>query len=492
MMSQQSFPSAPGVLDAGDASIPGLTEGGVEELRSEVTGLERQVPLLDGGHRTYVNLDNAASTPMFGYVQAKVNELLEWYSSVHRGTGFKSLLCTEIHEIAREIVADFVGANTDEHAVIFGKNTTEAINKLANRMPLDADDGDMVLTTVLEHHSNDLPWRKRAKVLHARANPDGTLDLEDFANKLATNESRIKLVSVTGASNVTGYLPPIYELAELAHRHGVPIMVDCAQLAPHRSIDMGALDAPDHLDFVSLSAHKMYAPLGAGALIGPKHFFESGAPDYVGGGTIDLVSLEEVHWAAPPERDEAGSPNLVGIVALAASMQVLSAVGMDSIADHERVLTQYALERLNQLPGVTLYGPRDFELVQDRVGVIPFQVDGMHHAKIAAILGFEGGIGVRNGCFCAHPYVIHLLGVNETEFAHHKRRILEGDRSQVPGLVRLSFGCYNTCKDVDRLVSVLRRIVDGDYAGEYVADKPTGFYWPRGFDHTIFDEFYTV
>lgn len=458
-------------------------------LRQEVVGVDRKVPLLDGGWDFYVNLDNAASTPPFVKVQEKVNELLEVYSSVHRGSGFKSLLSTHLYDRAREVVADFVGADLSEQTVIFGKNTSEAINKLAHRFEFQP--GDMVLTTVMEHHSNDLPWRAHAETLHAGILPDGTLDLDDLKQKLERHQDRIRLLAVTGASNVSGYLPPIYDLAELAHSYGKPILVDCAQLLPHRRIEVGRAGSPRHLDFIAISGHKVYAPFGTGALIGPREFFERGAPEYRGGGTIELVTLDEVQWSAPPDRDEAGSPNVVGAVALAVSLELLSRVGMDAIAGHEAALTRYALLKLSALPFIELYGLKDLEKVEERLGVIPFQVHGVEHALAAAILGFEGGIGVRNGCFCAHPYVLRLLKVSDQEFLTYRSRVLSGDRSHLPGLIRASFGCYNNEADVDRLVEWLERIARKDYRGEYFLDRRSGSYYPRGFSMEAMERYYS-
>ncbi|MFQ5340209.1 MAG: aminotransferase class V-fold PLP-dependent enzyme [Anaerolineae bacterium] len=459
-------------------------------LRQEIVGIDQAVPLLNGSTRPYIYLDNAASTPTFRGVQHKVDEFLGWYASVHRGAGFKSLLSTEAYEQAREIVARFVGADPQTHCVIFGKNTTEAINKLANRMALRPD--DVVISTVMEHHSNDLPWRPKAQIEYVGIRPDGSLDMDNLQQKLDRFNGRVKLVAVTGASNVSGFIPPIYDIAELAHEHGARILVDCAQLAPHRSINMGPIDSPQHLDFVSLSAHKMYAPFGTGALVGPKAFFQEGPPDYRGGGTVSIVTLDEVHWTEPPERDEAGSPNVVGAVALAASIRTLSQVGMDAIAAHEMELTSYVLSRLNRLAGVRVYGSHDPDRLDDRLGVIAFEVDGIYHGKVAAILGFEGGIGVRDGCFCAHPYVLELVGISDASHDDYKRRILAGDRSDLPGMVRVSFGCYNTLEEIDALVEMLERIIAGDYQGNYVVDKATGFYWPQGFDLDILKDYFVL
>lgn len=450
------------------------------DLRKEIVGIDQVVPLLNGDSCTYVNLDNAASTPALRVVKEKTDEMFLWYSSVHRGTGFKSIVSTQIHEDARDIVLNFVGANPETECVIFCKNTSEALNRLANRFPFKP--GDIVLTTAMEHHSNDLPWRAKAKVLHAGLLPDGALDLDDFQDKLKKYSGQIKLVAITGASNVTGYMPPIYEIAEMAHKNGALILVDCAQLMPHRKIDVGPNISPRHLDFITFAAHKLYAPLGSGGLIGSRDFFNQGEPDYRGGGTVEIVTLNDVTWTSAPEKDEAGSPNVIGAVALASSLKFLNTVGMENIAAHEAALTRYALTRLHDVPGLTIYGSSDPDKAEERVGVIPFGVQGVQHGKVAAILGFEGGIGVRNGCFCAHPYILHLLGVTEEAYLQYHSQVLEHNRADLPGLIRMSFGCYSNFEDVDRLVDMLERIAREDYQGEYVVDETSGTYYPKGFN----------
>ena len=226
-----------------------------EKLRSGVIGIDQQVPLLDGGRTTYAYLDNAASTPALGHVQRKVNQALRWYSSVHRGSGYKSLISTRAYEQARAMVASFFGADLDSDVVIFGKNTSEAVNQLANAMAFGPE--DVVLTTTMEHHSDDLPWRAKARVEHVGIQPDGSLDLDDLKSRLERNDGKVRLVAVTGASNVTGYLPPLHDIAVLAHEHGATIFVDCAQLAAHRKIHMGPVGSPRRLDFIAISAHKM-------------------------------------------------------------------------------------------------------------------------------------------------------------------------------------------------------------------------------------------
>ncbi|HZY40983.1 MAG TPA: aminotransferase class V-fold PLP-dependent enzyme, partial [Anaerolineae bacterium] len=257
---------------------------------------------------------------------------------------------------------------------------------------------------------------------------------------------------------------------------GAQILIDAAQLAPHRRIAMGALDDPAHLDYVTISAHKMYAPYGTGALIGRKDTFEQGEPEYRGGGTIEIVTLEHVEWASPPDRDEAGSPNVIGAVALAAAIKTLNKIGLNVIADHEAELTAYALDALSDIDGMHIYGDTDPRTAATRLGVIPFNLNGLSHFLVAAILGDEWGIGVRNGCFCAHPYLLHLLGLSGEESNRVRRDILANNRADMPGLTRISFGLYNTAEEVDVLRQALINIARGKYYGRYVQDARSGEY----------------
>jgi selenocysteine lyase/cysteine desulfurase len=451
----------------------------------DIVGLDQQVTLLDGSRLTYAFLDNAASTPAFRRSHKKVSEALQWYASVHRGAGYKSMVSTRLYERARDSVKRFVGADPNSDCVIFCRNTTEAINILAGHFKLGPD--DVIICTLMEHHSNDLPWRRLGTTVHVDVGQDGELDLDEYQRLLARFEGRVKLVAVTGASNVSGLIPPVHKLAQLAHQYGAPILVDCAQLAPHRAVDMRPTGAADHLDFITLSAHKMYAPFGAGVLVGPRAFFGQTPPTQQGGGTVEIVTKDEVHWAPPPERDEAGSPNVLGAVALAASIAQLSEIGMDAIAAHEAELTSYALHEMQRVRGLRVYGSADPERTEDRLGVISFELEGLPHAKVAAVLSFEAGIGVRNGCFCAHPYVLRLLDVDSDSYQVYRARVLARDRTDIPGLVRVSFGCYNSFQEVDRLVESLIRISVGNYLGDYEVDPATGMYFPRLFDVAMLD-----
>ncbi len=461
----------------------------IDNVREQVVGIDTRVPLLDGRQVPYINLDNAATTPALRPVVDTVNEFLHWYASVERGSGLKSRVSTAVYTQARQIVSEFVGAEPDEYTVIFTKNTTEAINKLAHRFSFAP--GDIVLRSLMEHHSNDLPWRFVADVKYIEVDSRGRLDLDHLDYLLSKFSERIKLVAISGASNVTGYINPIHEIAARAHAIGAKVLIDAAQLAPHRKIEMGSPADPEHIDYLTFSAHKMYAPYGTGVLVGLRETFDQGAPDYVGGGTIDLVTTDHVRWARLPEKEEAGTPNAVGAVALAAAIASMNEIGTDAIARHEAALTAYLLRQLRQIDGITVYGDSDPARAVDRLGVIPLAVDRVPHQLVAAVLAFEGGIGVRNGCFCAHPYVLKLLDMSPAAVAACAREMEQRTRAHLPGLIRVSFGCYNNKSDVDALVEQLRRIVNHEYIGVYTQDLATGEFLPKGREYNL-AEFFTL
>ncbi len=412
-----------------------------------VLGADTDVPCADGRSRRYVNLDYAASAPALEAVWDAVEAFMPWYSSVHRGSGLKSRVATEAFEGAREVVAVFVGARASD-SVIFVRNTTEAVNVLAHALPA----GTRVLTSPVEHHANMLPWRRHElELLPFADSPEELCAAADHA--LRTAREPIDIVAVTGASNVTGEVWPVARLAHIAHSHGALLFVDAAQLAPHRAIDMAATG----IDFLALSGHKLYAPFGAGALIGDASRLGAGAPLLQGGGAIELVTLDEVIWAGAPERHEAGSPNVVGVVALGAACRKLGALGMDAVAQHERVLAQRLRDGLAAIPGLApleLWRGGAF----DRVGVASFNLDGYRHPLLAAIVSAEHAIGVRHGCFCAHPLIAHLLGVPDAELQRLRAELLDGRRPALPGAVRASIGLGTTAGDVDLLVDALAEI----------------------------------
>ncbi len=449
-------------------------------LRQLFVGVEQSVPLLDGRERTYVNFDNAATTPPFKSVVESIDSMLPYYAGVHRGTGFKSMLSTEVFDCCRSVVSDFLGADPRDHVVIFVRNTTDAVNKLAHHIQLQPD--ERVLTTIIEHHSNLLPWSILQKVEYLITTDEfGIPDFTHMEEILLKHKGKVKLVAVCGASNVTGCIPPHTYIAGMAHKYDAFFFIDAAQLAAHRKIDMGPPGGKESIDFVAFSGHKLYAPFGAGALIGPRDFFKRLHPDVVGGGAVELVTLEDVTWASLPEKEEAGTPNLIGILAMARALQQLNEIGFDVITAHEEKIVNYALERLKTIPQVQIFGNPGPCPSGKRSAVIPIAVQGIPHSKLAAILGYEWGIGVRHGCFCAHPYIIRLLNITEQQLDEYRRHIRDGKHDQLPGFVRLSFALYNTIEEIDYLIHALEEIIAKGPRAVYEEDPSTGEFVPHDY-----------
>jgi selenocysteine lyase/cysteine desulfurase len=444
----------------------------------DLVGAGLRVPCLDGIERPYVDLDCAASTPAAAAVAAKVSWLLPRYSSVHRGAGFKSRASTDAYEAARELVLRHAGREGSGDTAIICRNTTEALNHLAFRLRLAPD--DIVLTTVVEHHANLLPWGRYARRRHVECGTEGVFDLADVLTALDTPPAP-KVLALTGASNVTGWLPPVDEICAAAHGRGVPVVLDAAQLAPHRPIPRDA-DGTAGPDFIVWSGHKMYAPFGAGALIGPLKTFADGEPFLAGGGAVELVDLDQVLWTEPPEREEAGSPNVVGAVALGSAIEELARLGWHAIEAHETALATRLRQGLAAIDGVHLLGPGPDT---ETLAVATFTFDGMHHGLVAARLAAEFGIGVRHGCFCAHPYLIRLLGLGADHVETARSEVRSGDHRHIPGAVRASAGLGTTLDDVERLLDALSALRAGaPPLAEYTQDTATGDFFPRTVDST--------
>jgi selenocysteine lyase/cysteine desulfurase len=439
---------------------------------ARLVGSGQLVPCIDGVERRAVELDQAASTQAHPAVAARVEEFLPWYSSVHRGAGFRSRRATVAYEEARRAVLAFAGRDEGGPDVaILCRNTTEAINHLAYRLRLSTS--DVVVTTVVEHHANLLPWGRVAERRYVECDPGGTFTADDVIRALDAGPRRPSLLAITGASNVSGWLPPLEAIVAAAHERGVPVLVDAAQLAPHRPL-------PADADFLALSGHKFYAPFGSGALIGPRAAFETGDPFLAGGGAVDLVGLDEVIWSPPPDREEAGSPNVIGAVALHGAIDALAAIGWGAIEDHERELSRRLHGGLAAIDGVRLLGPVGLGVTDaPTLPVAPFTVEGMHHALVAARLSAEYGIAVRHGCFCAHPYVIRLLGLDPTAVDAYRREVLRGDHRRIPGAVRASAGLGTSGADIDALLSAVADLAGGVPAPvPYEQDLATGDFFP--------------
>jgi selenocysteine lyase/cysteine desulfurase len=446
-------------------------------------GTDFKTPLPGGRSVPFVNFDHAATTPPFRSVLKHVNRCAKWYSSVHRGAGYKSQLTTRAYHNARETLGRFFGLDPDYHVLLFCSNTTDAVNRIAAQMCQGKNDSsdNVILCSMMEHHSNLLPWLgSNLHVDHIRAKwPCGMLDLEHLEEQLKKYAGRVRLVCVTGASNITGLIPPVAEIAALAHEYGARVMMDAAQLAAHRPVTMGKAGSPFCIDFLTFSGHKMYAPFGSGGLIGPRDFFDHGDPFLKGGGAVDFVEINHVEWAGLPNRAEAGTPNVLGVFAMAKAAETLTSLGMDAVARHETDLMSSLLAGLKTIPEITVFGGCEKIDAMQRVAVLPLQSSRYPHAHLAAILGYEWGIGVRNGCFCAQPYTGHLLQVTREERANHLELMKQGDRSELPGFVRISIGLPNTEKDIARLLLALKTIHAEGPKLSYRLNRKTGEYEPE-------------
>jgi selenocysteine lyase/cysteine desulfurase len=392
-------------------------------------GADLLVPLADGRVTDYANFDHGASAPCLESVRRAVDAALPSYASVHRGNGYASRVTTQWYERARDEVHRFVGARPDDQ-VVFTRQTTDALNLLARCLP----EATTVVVFETEHHAALLPWpADRTVRLTPPSSPAGAVTAVADALRAAPEGPR--LVCLTGASNVTGELFPVTEIARLAKAHGARVCLDAAQLAPHRVVDIATLG----VDWVALSGHKLYAPFGCGALVGRADWLDAAAPYLAGGGASAAVSRHDAVWADGPARHEGGSPNVIGAIALAAACATIAA-NRDAIERHERDLLTRLRTGLADIAGLTTYSI--FGPGADRVGTVAFTIAGLDSTTVSAALAAEYGIGVRDGRFCAHLLTDHLLA-GDTEHG---------------SAVRASLGLGTTREHVDRLVQAIRTL----------------------------------
>lgn len=395
----------------------------LSHLRADFPILERTV-----NGKPLVFLDSAASSQKPVQVLDAMDKLYRnSYANVHRGAYTLSEESTDAYEHARRKVARFINAATEE--IVFTRNATAAMNQLAYGWALNTlEPGDRILISVMEHHANIVPWQlivrhTGAQLSYVDISEDFRLDIERVADRL---DERVKIVSLSGMSNVLGTMPAIPDIAALAHEVGAIMIVDGAQLVPHAPVDVRKLGA----DFLVFSAHKMLGPTGVGVMWGRKDLLEQMEPAEGGGEMISDVGLFESTWAPVPHKFEAGTPPFVEAVGLGAAVDYLSAIGMDKVFEHDRDLTRYAIERLTEIPDLTIQGPAD---VVNRGGAVSFTMNGIHAHDIATILDQEG-VSVRAGHHCAKPLMRHL---------------------KFPATARASFYVYNVKEDVDALIDAL-------------------------------------
>ena len=400
----------------------------VQKIREDFPILQREVY-----GKPLVYLDNAATTQKpLCVLDAMRDEYLNVNANVHRGVHYLSQQATDLHEAARERVRQFIHADKTEE-IVFTRGTTEAINLVAASFcESQMQEGDEVLVTEMEHHSNIVSWQLQAmkrgiKVRHLPITDDGLLpSIEDIARQLT---ERTRLVSVAHVSNVLGTVNPVADIIRVAHERGIPVLVDGAQSAPHMQIDVKAMDC----DFFAFSGHKMYGPTGIGVLYGKEEWLEK-LPPYQGGGEmIDKVTWENTTFERLPFKFEAGTPDYVATHGLATAIDYMEALGLDAIQQHEQELTRYCMEQLQTIDGMRIYGPMD---ASKKDAVVSFNVGTIHHLDMGTLLD-RLGIAVRTGHHCAQPLM---------------------DRLAISGTVRASFALYNTKEEIDTLVAGIRRV----------------------------------
>lgn len=422
-------------------STTGKSPAPAASVLPAVLGSDLLVPLADGTVAPFANFDHAATAPCLVAVADAVNAFLPWYASAHRGAGTLATMCTARYEESRRVVRRFVGCRPDDH-LVFTRNTTDALNLLARAVPEDVT----VLVFAHEHHANLLPWRTCRRLPIRSGIDDMLADLDDA---LARNRGPA-MVAVTAATNVTGELMPLPDIVAIARRHDARVAVDAAQLVAHRPVDMAALD----IDYLAFSGHKMYAPYGVGVLAGRADWLSRAEPYLRGGGATLHVGEDGrmVEWATGESRHEAGTPNVLGAVALAAACQTLG-VAWDSVVPYESVLLARLRSGLAEIPEVvelSLFGP-----TSERACIATFTVAGIDPALLATALSVEYGIGVRQGRFCAHPFTRHLLR--------------SAGQPAPDTAVRASLGLGVGTDKVDRLVDAVRTISEIGPQLRYVA-----------------------
>ena len=441
----------------------------IHRLRETTVGIDVEYPLATGVTSRRVYLDSTASTLQLGVVQQVMNKYLPYYANTHTNVHFNAKLSTREFEWAHDMVLDFVDADPQTYGSFFvGSGTTGGINRIAHTLSRKRPERDVVITTIMEHHSNDLPHRKHFnQVVHVPVKVTekgfGAVDVDKIEQALKQYGDRVNYVSVTGVSNVTGIINPIYDIAELAHRYGTLILVDAAQMAAHVPIKMSGHENPArNLDLVAMSGHKIYTPASPGVVVTRRDLFTEIEPETVGGGMVDDVHLDRYDPTDSfPDREEAGTPNIAGAIALASVLYTLKRIGMKNIDKEEQGLVDYAIEQIKDIDGVVIYGQNDTSDCR-RTGAVSINIRGMHHSLTAAILNDYHNVAVRNACFCAHPYVREMISDDLMEQMGDElsNEELEALAELHRGMVRASFGIYNNKEDVDHLATALRDIAE--------------------------------
>ena len=439
-----------------------------EKIKSDFIGLDTIYKDANGNKTKRIYLDSTASTLMMGSAYRASQKFLKHYANTHSLMHFSAKIATKTYAWVHERILDFVKADPDEYICFFtGSGVTAGMNRIARVFNNYRPTRDVVLVSIMEHHSNDLPHRKHGgEVIHipvdTKTSNMGKVDMDQLEEYLIKYQDRVNYVSITGISNVTGIINPINEIARLTHKYGAYIIVDAAQLAAHVPIQMsGFSDVSKNIDALLFSGHKTYAPGSPGVVVVKKSIMETMSPDEVGGGMVDRVFPEKYFVSNRfPDREEAGTPNILGAVTLGAAIEVLDRIGMDKILKEDMEITNYTLEKMLAINDVVIYGDSNAVLCP-RAGTISFNINGMNHGLVAAILNDYYNIAVRNECFCAHPYVEAMLELTHTDEMNEVKSKFDDTWHVEPwmGMVRASFGIYTKMEDIEKFIYALNEIV---------------------------------
>ncbi len=441
----------------------------MKRVQSDFLGLKTRYPIATGEITRRVYLDSTASTLMMGPAFRSASAFLEHYANTHSVMHFGARIATETYHWVHQKILNFVHADPEEYTCFFtGSGVTAGMNRMARSFKHLRPDRDVVLVSIMEHHSNDLPHRKHGgSVIHIPVDTHesrmGCIDLELLEHYLKKFRDRLNYVSVTGISNVTGIINPINQVAELVHKYNAFLVVDAAQMAAHVPIKISGHNNPMRdVDALVISGHKTYAPGSPGVVIARKSILAGIEPEEVGGGMVDRVFPDEYFVTEHfPDREEAGTPNIVGAVLLGSAIDVLDRIGMDVVLEEDKELTNSALSEMLRLKDVVIYGDTDTGTCP-RAGTISFNIKRFNHGLVAGILNDYFNIAVRNECFCAHPYVEKMLEMTHKEQIDDvkQRKVRDWHLEPWMGMVRVSFGLYNTMDDVRHFITALQEIIE--------------------------------
>ena len=475
----------PTLLTPETMSVKGLDL--LKKIQDDFIGLDTKYKLADGTISPRIYLDSTASTLMMGAAFRASKKFLNHYSNTHSLLHFSARISTKTYEWIHNKILDFVKADKNEYTSFFmGSGVTAGMNRVAKTLKRLRPERDIVLVSMMEHHSNDLPHRKHGgKVIHVPLEKNhqmaGKINTQILEKYLEKFSDRINYVSITGLSNVTGIINSINKIAKIVHKYNVYLIVDAAQMAAHVPIKMsGFNDKSKEIDVLLFSGHKTYAPGSPGVIIARKSFLSAIEPEDVGGGMVDKVYPDNYFVTKKfPDREEAGTPNILGAITLGASVHILDTIGMENILEEDENLIQYTMDELTKYKEIHIYGDTDIKNCP-RAGTISFNINGMDHGLVAAILNDYFNIAVRNECFCAHPYVQEMLSAThkkELDDCEFKDNNLSWKMEPWMGMVRISFGIYNNKRDVDILISSIDQIIKNKkkYQEQYCIDNNSDY-----------------